>query len=507
MRKANLAALLTLILSTVAFDAFALEPPQLLFSKHLHRIDSVQYIDILQSDMGEISGFILSDSANKKITVFDGAGGVKREISLAHHPGKIIHRYSDNRDTLVIYAVYIMNENQESLRFPGVLMLRITDDTVRISQVWKTNYSGHCMSGKTLENHIRFNSKPDGSYSITLGFSHYFECYELTQGPWWYTWTLTTEFTSYLDTVQAQWNMTNNVSGNFSDDSTQEIWGYRWDVYGHDFRESYDDPNVLYGAGSLLTLANRNGSAIGKKWLHGSKWGPIFSGNFDPSDNYHEIIYHGSGVDWLGNHANAGRYAICYSYSRDIIEEKWFTPLTGQKFMEKYEPESCLVGMHGCDKVVVMQWESGRLTGSHYLDHCIRSPRFVERQTPEKQLLLAGIGGDTLYLYTFESVVDAEREQAPLPASFTLDQNYPNPFNPETRIEYDLSQPTTVQLDVLNILGQRVRQLVDERQSAGRHSVIWDGRNNRGEQVGSGMYLYQLKTGESIASRKMVLLR
>jgi len=96
---------------------------------------------------------------------------------------------------------------------------------------------------------------------------------------------------------------------------------------------------------------------------------------------------------------------------------------------------------------------------------------------------------------------------ANLPTSFRLFQNYPNPFNPETRIRYDLPQAGNVSLAVYNVLGQRVRVLVDEFQDAGRKSVTWDGRDDGGREAASGIYFYKIKAEEYQTTMKMVLLK
>ena len=95
-----------------------------------------------------------------------------------------------------------------------------------------------------------------------------------------------------------------------------------------------------------------------------------------------------------------------------------------------------------------------------------------------------------------------------IPRETGLLQNYPNPFNPETAIGYQLSEPGQVQLDIYNLLGQKVRTLVKEHQAAGRYTVRWDGRDEAGIPVASGMYFYRLSTESGfVAIRKMVLLR
>jgi 5'-nucleotidase/UDP-sugar diphosphatase len=94
-----------------------------------------------------------------------------------------------------------------------------------------------------------------------------------------------------------------------------------------------------------------------------------------------------------------------------------------------------------------------------------------------------------------------------IPQTFELHQNYPNPFNPETQISYSLPEGAKVKLTIYNVLGQRVLVLVDEYQSAGMQTVIWDGRNENGEKVSSGVYFYKLQAGEVVQTKKMSLMK
>ncbi len=101
--------------------------------------------------------------------------------------------------------------------------------------------------------------------------------------------------------------------------------------------------------------------------------------------------------------------------------------------------------------------------------------------------------------------VDEQHLTAGLPEKFALLANYPNPFNPETTIRYDLPQDSRVVLRIYNLLGQEVRTLLNENQAAGARSLSWDGRNNAGRQVPSGVYIYRITAGNFGAARKMVL--
>jgi len=97
-----------------------------------------------------------------------------------------------------------------------------------------------------------------------------------------------------------------------------------------------------------------------------------------------------------------------------------------------------------------------------------------------------------------------------LPKTFSVSQNYPNPFNPSTTIQYDIPQgesPTPVDINIYDLRGRLVRKLVDEDKTPGRYQVHWDGRNDRGQKVSSGVYLYRIEAGDFISTRKMIMVR
>ncbi|HHM02780.1 MAG TPA: T9SS type A sorting domain-containing protein [Caldithrix abyssi] len=94
-----------------------------------------------------------------------------------------------------------------------------------------------------------------------------------------------------------------------------------------------------------------------------------------------------------------------------------------------------------------------------------------------------------------------------VPAGFTLAQNFPNPFNPTTTIRYEVPSASRVTLTVYNMLGRKIATLVSGDQEAGFYSVRWEGVNDRGVQVASGLYLYTLQAGHVRVSKKMLLVR
>lgn len=91
--------------------------------------------------------------------------------------------------------------------------------------------------------------------------------------------------------------------------------------------------------------------------------------------------------------------------------------------------------------------------------------------------------------------------------SYDLSQNYLNPFNPITTIEYSIAKNTSVTIVVYDMLGNKVRVLVDESKDIGHYKIRWDGRNDNGEQVSSGVYFYQMTTTYFRDTKKLVLQR
>jgi len=103
--------------------------------------------------------------------------------------------------------------------------------------------------------------------------------------------------------------------------------------------------------------------------------------------------------------------------------------------------------------------------------------------------------------------VDPKEPQVSRPKTYLLNQNYPNPFNQSTTISYSLSKASHVNLTIYNLLGRKVRTLVDESQPVGYKTIAWDGQDNKGHSVSSGIYFYRLKTIGFEEAKKMLFLK
>jgi hypothetical protein len=125
----------------------------------------------------------------------------------------------------------------------------------------------------------------------------------------------------------------------------------------------------------------------------------------------------------------------------------------------------------------------------------------TQKVTPNKRIFKMVVGTKEFIMKHSEGI--------PLePVQFCLNQNYPNPFNPETIIRYSLPKKSQIEIVVFNAIGQRVRVLHRGQMNAGYHEIVWNGRDDLGQPVSSGVYICRLKASkELIATRKMIFLK
>jgi len=156
--------------------------------------------------------------------------------------------------------------------------------------------------------------------------------------------------------------------------------------------------------------------------------------------------------------------------------------LRGDRWIEVRIP---LEDLRGIERRMSVLKVSGRVTGTFYMDD-------IKLEAPEIEPIVTTV---------------EDLDGAILPRGYVLSQNHPNPFNSATTIRCDLPQAGAVQLSLYNPAGQRIRTLVDERCAAGSYSVIWDGTDDTGHDVASGVYLCRMEAGGHIAMRRLVLIR
>jgi len=119
----------------------------------------------------------------------------------------------------------------------------------------------------------------------------------------------------------------------------------------------------------------------------------------------------------------------------------------------------------------------------------------------------ASFAADKPHLYMIEhsGTLEALEENPSMPNKISISQNYPNPFNPETRFQYNIPVDGVVSIKVYDILGKKIKTLVNQWKSAGVHNEIWNGQNDNNQVVSSGVYFYQVKVGDEQIIKKMIL--
>lgn len=213
---------------------------------------------------------------------------------------------------------------------------------------------------------------------------------------------------------------------------------------------------------------------------------------FDDSLN----LYSGVGLIDKQPNAVAGNYALLHqTANREGANNKSLDTLL-YKLMSQPTFSSSLPRT---DVSVYWSIDLGTITP---LDTIRDTIRFVLLNGSTKNSLIQAAKGNKI-VYNTTEIVSANK----VPSNIFLHPNYPNPFNPETTIKYDLNREVFVSLKIYNLLGQEVRNLFQGKQGAGSHSALWDGRDKRGNELSSGIYIYRLKTERSIQSRKMILLK
>ncbi len=173
-------------------------------------------------------------------------------------------------------------------------------------------------------------------------------------------------------------------------------------------------------------------------------------------------------------------------------------------------PVNCILMLPGSEKKIVVGTDlgvfvtvDGGITWTQMNDGMANVPVFDLDYRAKDDMIFAATHGRGMFRASASVLTDVARENVTTPEGFALEQNYPNPFNPSTQIAYSLGKRSFVELKVFNSLGEEITTLVKGNQSAGKHVVTFNARNN----LASGTYYYRLKAGGFAEVKKMVLLK
>jgi len=185
------------------------------------------------------------------------------------------------------------------------------------------------------------------------------------------------------------------------------------------------------------------------------------------------------------------------SQDEDYIEDAQIMISTGSSGISDFSVLSNLAGISADPEWLTVQVDLANYAGRNiYLAvRCISEDKFVLKM-------------DNPGFYGNGSIVNSGMNPAAiLPEKFSISQNFPNPFNPLTTIAYQLPEEAAVSLIIYNTMGQKIKTLISARQPANYYSVIWNGTNDAGQSVATGIYLYRFSAGNFHAVQKMVFLK
>ena len=232
-----------------------------------------------------------------------------------------------------------------------------------------------------------------------------------------------------------------------------------------------------------------------------------------------------------GRSANQGSFASLelrsnYTNSDLIFNISYDGALKGLEFDLTYDPDVVSLGTpslillqdnvvstfrkmeEGLIKVVLFDVDGGFILSTKNQDLLQISYSFLGSVLDQSSVDISNVvvsGPKGSIASVSSSVVSAEVKL--VPGIFALHQNYPNPFNPFTEIQFDIPSTTQINVSIFNLMGQKVKTLVNEQVTPGYHAVHWDGTNENGVSVSTGMYFYTLNTGNHSAMKKMLFLK
>ncbi len=259
---------------------------------------------------------------------------------------------------------------------------------------------------------------------------------------------------------------------------------------------------IAGGEGLMMNAKLETSTDFGDTWTSAD-----MNGYFQGDNSLHDLAINGN--DWFG----VGEGVICRTSDGGA---KWTQLLNTWSYPAQWQLYIFAVEMspvdknrlyatgdgHGAQRVPLLNSSNYGQTWDTLSYNCAWMPRILSLAVAStekgERVFLGGKG-----VFTYDNIVAGlEDLDQVIPDHFSLSQNYPNPFNPSTVIDYALPTTQHVRLSVFDVLGRNVATVVDQQESPGRHTVLWDARD-----APSGVYFYRLTAGSFVQTRSMVLIR
>ncbi len=499
---------LFIALCLVAAPIRALEY-QVVLETHIDGAGEFIYIDPVISVGDQLEGFVFSDGPGHCLHIYSIDDASVRVIDLEGWPTYSVN-YQGVGDTLHVYAAH-----QGAIWEPSLSWLRITEDSVVVvSQELEFDLSGiytyGIYSSWIVSQQLQIDYGHAGAASgVSLETCWRWNIYEWTMGE--SAGNCSSAWRYGLDLMDgATYERTSAIleADLASDYGCERVSFINYFYY---FNDLEPDGYSTYCAGSFLKVTTQAGDPIVAKDSDLGGAGAIFADDFVTSLPRPELIYHGNSEDLLGIRPGNARHIACYHFGTDGVQEVWYTPVPySLDFCHVWKDGQVLVAIQSDNRTIRMvDYTIGEFVDSVTLDRPLVAPTFFETDTGPSTLNLVGRARDTIVVYQFGIPTDAPGpdESPVVPREFVLNQNHPNPFNNCTVFEYSVPTAGPVMLKLYNLLGQEVVTLVNDYQAQGAYRVSWNGTDNRGVPVASGVYFAKMSFHEANQTVKMVLQR
>jgi hypothetical protein len=179
---------------------------------------------------------------------------------------------------------------------------------------------------------------------------------------------------------------------------------------------------------------------------------------------------------------------------------------TNQLTFTTLQPDTVDIG----DESLILGWIIAPNAEVHFDEDCrFKGSVVAEAITVDEEVIFVPHSSAMILskVVSAESQEEAADQTIAAVTSYELSQNYPNPFNPSTTIRFSLREAGTVRLSIYNLQGQEVRGLISTPMNAGQHTIAWDGKDNRGQLVPSGTYIYRFSVNGFVQTKRMSLVK
>ncbi|KAA3631818.1 MAG: T9SS C-terminal target domain-containing protein [Calditrichaeota bacterium] len=495
---------LTIYLLALFFITSIISASEVIHKQYIENLSSYIQIEPIVSSNGSYQGFIGTNSIDEVVDVYDSLGNIYLSIPLENNVLMSDVRLSNNSDTLVLYVLQDAGWNWDFQNFNifRITQIIIYNDSVNTYTITPTCNAAYYANGLD-DTKGSIYLKRDANYTPTsLVFKAKINTtlHEVTMGITYEEHHTYNEYSIDLLDEIVQSGSINLATCKF--DSLDSCGVARNSYY---YISVQDDPwNSYTSSSSWFGIYNCDSLLAGKS---GGYISLLLSGDFVPQSENDEVIFGGRTEDLLGLREGFNSYWACYRVDNNVVSEVWWRSPPW-----KYEPyfyseeKNLIYGIANGLTIHQLDCASGEYTDSVTLDHIMYHKSFLLPFTGSYPFLFGKLE-DTIFIYSYNTPTDNQDVELLLPDNYLLHQNYPNPFNPSTEISFMLPQKSFVEIQIYNLLGQRVISLGNKVFPAGSHSVAWNGKSQTGKAVASGIYIYRMKTDDFTDSKKMLLLK